>query len=158
MTDPIYAYFAQYPYFDFKPSHSDWRQIDCFNALAQFEDWSQSHRSAEFSKLQDTWPTFVEAEFYGDTLPYYQKLCNELRIHPVPDTIPECKEKLSTVHVNIIDLVTFRVETRYGLEATPPKLFGSVQELKEYTKKEKKWYPTRNAKAEILKVLLRVIY
>jgi hypothetical protein len=158
MAHPIFAYFAEYPNYPFWPSKKDWRQIGAFNGLAGDQEWDQTHRRPlEFSKLQETWQVFVEAEFSGNTLADYQRLCRELLINPIPYTIDDCKEKLSSVHVNIVDLVQFRVATDNGWPATPPTRFETSQELEEYTKKEKKKIPIWYARAEILKVLFRNI-
>jgi hypothetical protein len=158
MSDPISAYFAQYPKFSFWPSQSDWRQKGPFNALAMHERWTQAHRLAEFSKLQETWVVFVEAEFSGNTLYDYQQLCGDLGFYPIPDTIDECKEKLSTVFVNIVELVQYRIDLRHGSRPAPLRFFNSAQELREYMEANEKWCPIKNARAEILRALFRVIY
>jgi len=157
MSDPIEAYFHQYPTFPFLPSEDDWRQIGPFNALAQHLNWSQEHRQSEWEVFKSLWFNIVEGEFRTSDLQHYQKLCEDLNIQPIPDSINTCKAELSKVYVNIVDLVQYRKDKRRGKPAQPPALFGSLEELKEYSKENGKWYPRESAKAEMLRVLLKTL-
>jgi hypothetical protein len=158
MSDPISEYFAQFPDFEFRPSLDDWRQIGAFNALAQKKHWPQEFRKQEFEEFKATWTSIVEAEFAEDTtLPHYQSLCRDLRVDPIPDSITGCKNELATIYVNIVDLVQYRRNKREGRRLRPVRLFNNLQELREYTFAQQKWYPRETAKAEMLRELLKVL-
>jgi hypothetical protein len=159
MADPIAEYFAQYPDFPYNPQASaDFRQIDNFNRLAMAEGWSQARRNIEFDVLKRTWTTLVEEEYAGTSLDHYQCLCEDLDVDSIPETVNKCKDMLRTKFVNIIDLTTYRRDVAMGLDAAKPQTFGSLNELKEYSKAQKKWYPVETAKAEMLRELLRVLH
>jgi hypothetical protein len=159
MADPIDEYFAQYPDFRYDPQASaDWRQNENFNRLATASRWDQDRRKIEFDALKRTWTTLVEDEYAGTSLDHYQRLCEDLDIDPIPETVNQCKQKLRTKYVNIIDLTTYRRDVAMGLDAAKPQTFGSLNELKEYSKAQKKWYPVETAKAEMLRELLRVLH
>ena len=64
---------------------------------------------------------------------------------------------LSGVYVNIVDLVQYRKDKSVGRNPEPVTLFHSKEELAEYTKSTKKFYPTQNAKADMLRALLVVV-
>jgi hypothetical protein len=157
MSDPISDYFAQYPTFNYRPSATDWRQIGAFNALASHCRWSQNHRRDQFDEFKQTWYNVVEREFGESSLPHYQSLCRDLRIAPVPDSITGCKASLSSVFVNIVDLMQYRHDRNAGRWAEPARLFESLEDLQEYSEKERKWYPKQSAKAEMLRELLKVL-
>ncbi|EOA85862.1 uncharacterized protein SETTUDRAFT_111081 [Exserohilum turcica Et28A] len=80
----------------------------------------------------------------------WHKLCIALYIEPLPETIHDCKEKIKTIHVNLVDLVD---TSRDGVE-----LFASLEELSEYTIESGKYFPKESAYAGgVLKFLLREI-
>jgi len=99
----------------------------------------------------------VENEFQGSTLQHYQGLCQDLRIRNVPETVPECKEMLKGVFVNIVDLVQYRRDRDRGVVARKPRKFGSLEALRRYSEEESKYYPKDNAKSEMLRELLQVL-
>jgi len=157
MSDPIAEYFERYPTFNFRPSQTDWRQIGAFNALAQHQRWSQARRKSEFDEFKSFWIVIVETEFEDSSLEHYQNLCQDLSISPIPESITACKNALRAVYVNIVDLMQYRKDRAAGRRADLPPLFGSLEELSEYSDNEKKWYPRETAKAEMLRELLKVL-
>lgn len=158
MSDLMASYFAKFPTFNYHPSQiDDFRQTRAFNALASHCEWSQSRRREEFEEFKQTWYNVIETEFGESTLPHYQSLCHDLGISPAPESVNECKARLSTVFVNIVDLTQFRREKRAGREPAPITLFSDLAELQTYSTENQKWYPKGAAKAEMLRVLLKVL-
>jgi hypothetical protein len=158
MSDPIAEYFAQYPDFNYCPSKDGWRQFGAFNALCTHRGLTQEERSNELEEFKKTWYDVVNTEFDGSTLDHYQELCLHLGIWPAPDSVKECKDRVSTVFVNIVDLVQYRKERRAGKYPDRVEKFSTLKELKQYSTREKKWYPPEAAEAEMLKELLKVFY
>jgi len=157
MSDPIAEYFAQFPSFKFQySSNSDWRQIDAFNALAGIKGWSQDRRRLEWVNFQNAWTHVGETEFGQSRLEHYQEICRDLGIDPVPDSINRCKEQMKKVYVNIVDLIQYRKNKRECKSQGPLTMFDNLEELKSYTEREKKHYPSENAKAELLRELLKI--
>ena len=154
MTDPFAEYFGKYPSFNYIPE-PDWRQKVPFNALAEELDWSQEFRTREYEKFKDIWRQAVDGEFAETDLERYQNLCGQLGVLPIPESIKECKRRLYFVHVNIVDLMQYRRDVTLGLKPEPLKVFRTVEELKEYTKREKKFCPVDTAKAKLLRPLLK---
>jgi hypothetical protein len=157
MADPIDEYFAQYPDFNYRPSH-DWRQIGPFNALVKFKSWDQNRRKLEWEELKTKWTTVIEEEYFDSTLPHYQSLCEDLGIEPIPVTVNECKRQLARVYVNIVDLTQYRRDRQSGGMPQPPRLHRNRAELAEYSRAEKKYYPLENATSEMLRVLLHDLH
>jgi hypothetical protein len=90
-------------------------------------------------------------------LSHYQTLCEDLDIYPIPETITACKTALKAVYVNIVDLVQYRRERRNGTINETVRRFGSLEQLKDYSSQNQKWYPKATAKAEMLRVLLKIL-
>jgi hypothetical protein len=154
--DPIEAFFERHPSFNYGRSQ-DWRQLDRFEALAEHCGWRQKKRKYEERKLKQAWTQVVESEFSGSTISHYQSLCQDLNISPIPATVPECKNELREVFVNIVDLVQYRRECQMGLRAKKPRIFNSLQGLRDYSESKEKYYPRKDAKAEMLRELLKVL-
>jgi len=155
--DAIAQYFARFPSFNYRPS-SDWRQLGPFNALAKRLKWTDEHRKKEFKKFKRTWTTVVESEFSGSSLPHYQSVCRDLDISPIPDNVTECKAQLKEVFVNIVDLMQYRTDRRHqGRVARKPRKFNSLEQLRKYSEQEGKYYSKQEAKAEMLRELLKVL-
>src|SRR5579859_4305286 len=146
-SDPIKTYFARFPSFTYIPS-TDWRQLRAFYDLADHFGWDHKRKRSELAKLKAAWVGIVENEFQGSTLQHYQGLCQDLRIKNVPETVPECKEILKGVFVNIVDLVQYRRDRDRGVIARKPRKFGSLEALRRYSEEERKYYPKDNAKSE----------
>jgi hypothetical protein len=156
MSDPIAEFFAQYPNFAFHPGR-DWRQIDAFNSLAEQQEWHGTERENKWEEFRNCWTNVVEHEFTECRIEHYQNLCRDLGLEPVPDSIRMCKRELKRVHVNIVDLMQYRRDRREGRNPARPQLFATAQELEDYTRRERKYYPLQNARAEMLRVLLKIL-
>jgi hypothetical protein len=153
-SDPIEAYFTRFPSFTYIPS-SDWRQTRAFYDLADHFGWDDKRKRIERAKLRDAWVEVVENEFSGATLEHYQGLCQDLRIRNVPDTVAECKGRLKGVFVNIVDLMQYRKDQKGGSRVKRPRKFANLEELRQYSKSEGKYYPLQAAKSEMLRELLK---
>lgn len=75
-----------------------------------------------------------------------------LRISPIPDRLEACRDTVKGTHVDIVDLLdTPNTEKQV-------QVFNSVQQLSNYTKDTRKYFPKENAYAGgVLKFLLREI-
>ena len=151
--DPVEAYFLRFPTFHYNPT-GDWRQLGPFNALAKLKNWNKVERKKEFRLLQYAWTEAVESEFEGSSILHYQSLCEDLDIDPIPETVENCKAELRNVFVNIVDLMQYRRNRRRGEK---PKQFAQLSDLKTYSSVQGKYYPKEQAKAEMLKELLKVL-
>ncbi|KAF2421829.1 hypothetical protein EJ08DRAFT_653318 [Tothia fuscella] len=81
----------------------------------------------------------------------WQKLCADVAISPVPASITQCKKALTTVYVNIFDLIEAR-----NSNSCPPQLFRSLNALRNYSRKNHKVYSRINAKEDgFTRALLR---
>ena len=149
--DPIESFFARFPRV-LSDRTDDWRQLRRFNALAKRKSWDNTKRSEEFERLKQAWTEAAESEFEGSSISHYQRLCEDLEIHPLPETVTECKAELKTVFVNIVDLMEYR---RRGRRGRKPRKFMTLEQLKEYSSEERKYYPKETAKAEMLRELLK---
>lgn len=147
-------FFQKYSSFNYRPS-TDWRQLGPFNALAAHCRWSEQERKTRFQLLKRSWTQVVESEFSGSSISHYQSLCRDLDISPVPGTVAECKSELKGVFVNIVDLVQYRRDRQIGLRGNEPTKFDSLEELREYSEDSGKYYPRKNAKAQMLRELLK---
>lgn len=154
--DPIAAYFTRFPFFKYRPTQ-DWRQLGPFNALANRCRWSKERKKREFSRFKETWTAVVEAEFGGSSLEHYQGVCRDLEINPIPDSVDECKKQLKEVFVNIVDLMQYRMDRQSGRTAQRPRMFDTLEELSEYSNTHRKYYNKEEAKAEMLRELLKVL-
>jgi hypothetical protein len=152
--DPIEAFFARFPSFSYEPS-PDWRQLDPFNHLAKHFRWSKNRRNSEYDRLKSTWTEVVESEFSGSSISHYQSLCKDLDIDPIPDSVTECKTALREVFVNIVDLVQYRKDRQQRRGASKPRTFRTLGQLKQYASNTGKYYNKENAKAEMLRELLK---
>jgi hypothetical protein len=159
MVDPRYVEFfaryqAQYPNFDYIPSH-DWRQHDAFNNLFADTDsvQVQGHRTSALREIQEIWAEIIKEEFKGETLFVYQTMCQQLE-KPVLDSIKGCKAKLQEVNVNIVDFIQYRKDLAADLGPGPITKFDSLEELREYSRKERKALPIELVTGP-LKILLK---
>jgi len=99
----------------------------------------------------------VESEFSGSTLSHYQSLCEDLDITPIPGTVRECKAVLRKIFVNIVDLMQYRMDRQSRRAARKPEKFRNLGQLKNYCLKTEKYYGKKEAKAEMLRELLKVL-
>ncbi|KAI1464573.1 uncharacterized protein F4812DRAFT_467163 [Daldinia caldariorum] len=152
-TKPMEEFFAQYPEFHHNETKPLWSQ---FRALCKHYRWERD--SSERRQAHDQFRDAMISEFgriYGNdstSLSSWQKLCQVLRIKRIPDTVADCLQKVLAVHVNLVDLVDCQ---RTGRRV---KLFSSLEDLRNYTKSTKKFFPLDEAKAQgPLRYLLREI-
>jgi hypothetical protein len=152
--DSIDQYFARFRRFRYTRT-ADWRQLHPFNALARQQRWTEERRDIEFRLLQEAWTGVVESEFEGSSLDHYKRVCEDLNIDPIPESITKCKKKLRKVFVNIVDLMQYRLNGRRGEK---PRRFKSLRGLKEYSFNCNKYYSKERAKAEMLRELLTQLH
>lgn len=159
MSDPIAEFFSRFPNsgFTFTPSRNDdWRQRRAFNAFANYMEWKQEERDRLYREFQDCWMYVFQNEVGTSKLEHYQNVCKDLGMDPIPNSIGGCRELLRSVYVNIVDLTQYRIDLKEGRNPAPILQFDSEDDLKMYSKKEDKLYPSDLAKGELLKDLLRV--
>ncbi|KAI1905671.1 hypothetical protein LOZ12_001707 [Ophidiomyces ophidiicola] len=150
--DPIAKFFAQYPAFRYRPEKpivaEFYRMCDYFEWDKQSyekREASRKFKNAMVVKFNNTYGTDVH------DINCWHKLCLAVDIDPIPYTIKECKKEISDIYVNLVDLV----DNYSGRKA---KLFDSLEDLREYTKKTGKFFPKESAYAGgVLKYLLREI-
>ncbi|KAF8336078.1 hypothetical protein F5887DRAFT_1250067, partial [Amanita rubescens] len=137
----IAQFFARYPKFDYDsvaPVNSE------FQRLVRCYKWKRG--SAQDKKAWAGFSTAMGkqfADYYGTDvydINAWQALCMALGVHPVPDTISECKEIIKSTHVNLVDFIDVQVTGR------PVQIFETEEELREYTKNTRKIYPLDAAK------------
>jgi len=133
------VFFSQHPKFQYQPTNSPVLE---FNRLFQmYRREFQNAMTGEFNDL------------YGSDehdINNWYKLCNVLRINPVPDTLQRCRAAVLRKHVNLVDLVHgSKVEVR---------LFKTEKQLSEYTKETEKYFPKESARdGGVLRALRRRI-
>lgn len=152
--DPIEAFFSRYPSFNYHPS-DDWRQLGPFNALAAHCGWSRDYRKIQLKHFKQRWTQVVESEFSDSSLTHYQSVCSDLDISPIPETVEGCKDELREVFVNIVDLMQYRKDRQMGLPGKKPTKFRTLAKLKNYSASTEKYYPRMEAKAQMLRELLK---
>ncbi|KAF9072492.1 hypothetical protein BDP27DRAFT_1320548 [Rhodocollybia butyracea] len=156
MENPIQAYFEQYPEFPYNPAEETMAQ---FWQLCSRKGWVRDtdERDEALGDIRDAIAQQFNA-FYGsdaEDLNGWHSLYRALRITEVPDSVPGCKALISTVHVNICDLVDYSL----GGQHMAPVLHDSQEELAEYSRESGKIYPRENAYAGgLLRFLLREIF
>jgi hypothetical protein len=99
----------------------------------------------------------VECEFSGSSISHYQSVCEDLDVTPIPQNVEECKAVLRRSFVNIVDLMQYRADRKGRRVATKPRKFRTLNELKQYSRSSGKYYAKEEAKAEMLRELLRVL-
>ena len=114
--------------------------------------WDQERRNQELRRFQGLWTEIAEEEFAGEFHEQYRLLCSNLSIDPVHGSMNEIKKHLREIHVNLVDLIDYRLGGRNG---QPPTLFRTGEELKSYTESENKKLPIQNARAKLLRMLLK---
>ncbi|KAH8690590.1 hypothetical protein BGW36DRAFT_401013 [Talaromyces proteolyticus] len=123
-----------------------------FRRLAAHMKWETGSR-----RWRKMWKECMGSEFsrlYGDNasrLQSWQDLCLDLGLQ-APPSITKCKKLLSSVYVNIVDLIDCRAAGEI------PRMFSSVAALKEYTRKYGQVFPRELAKEEgFIRILLKKI-
>ncbi|RPB01297.1 hypothetical protein L873DRAFT_1565108, partial [Choiromyces venosus 120613-1] len=139
-------FFARYPTFTPTPTNiippTRWSIHHDFARLCEHKQWRQRSRAQGRA-----WASFRQAlinEFnymFGiddNNLENWQRLCRVVGVpeERIPETITQCKKALSTIHVNLIDLI----ETRYPGRNTPRR-FPTLTALGNYTRQTGKFFP-----------------
>ncbi|OJJ41997.1 hypothetical protein ASPZODRAFT_137586 [Penicilliopsis zonata CBS 506.65] len=156
---PLNTFFKSFSDFTFDP---DIPPNESYLALQRFYGW---HRGDEESN--QAWNNFQRAlieEFklwFGaeDDLGSWHSLCRALRIEPLPRTCLDCEKAVRGLYVNIVDLIAW---ARNGGGEDQVRLFHSLEELREYTKRTRKIFrnnldETGNSNV-VLRHLLRFIF
>ena len=99
----------------------------------------------------------MESEFSGSSTSHYQSVCEDLDITPIPETVDECKAALRGIFVNIVDLMQYRTDRKRGRDIRKPRKFRTLKQLKDYSHEAGKFYNKEEAKADLLRELLRVL-
>ncbi|KAI0293597.1 hypothetical protein BC826DRAFT_1015040 [Russula brevipes] len=148
---PLEGFFSRYSEFQFQPLNSP---VAEFKRLCKEYHWKKDDPEKEAAR--DGFNTAIKREFndlYGsdeNDINNWQKLCRVLRIDPVPDTLGRCRAVVFTKHVNLVDLVEGnRKEVR---------IFKTEEQLSQYTRETRKFFPKENAKdGGVLRALRRHI-
>jgi len=125
-----------------------------FLRLKKLKRWKDG--DDEYTEARDRFADALAEDFnamYGtniDDIENWRVLCHVLKIDPVPEDIKACRKAVKSKHVNLVDLVQHRDKVR---------VFSTVKELAEYSKKQEKIFLKQSAKAGgILRYLLRPIF
>ncbi|CAL1699416.1 unnamed protein product [Somion occarium] len=151
-TPLLDKFFSQYPTFDYKPSAPAGVE---FARLSQAQGWRQGDWRGK--EAREDFETVMIKQFnaiYGldeNSLEAWQFMLNVLRVEPIPTTLDECKAVISTIHVNLVDLVDVH---RSG---EPVHLFANLAQLRAYTRGPKVFRLQRALEGGIIKFLLRRI-
>jgi len=152
---PLEVFFVQFASlgFSYKPESSAHKNFD---RLCNISRWTKN--SAERRDARVGFKDALVQQFNfiygtdGNNLAAWQNLCSVIGIEPVPGDIKECRKVVWDAHVNIVDLIETK---RTGDEV---QTFNSLDELAEYTKRTKRFFPKENAyQGGLLKELLREI-
>ncbi|KAJ5318225.1 hypothetical protein N7476_004645 [Penicillium atrosanguineum] len=157
--DDIDGFFSLYPSFPYKrerPIHAEfYRMCDTFKWYRQQND---GNYPVEREEARDLLRIAIVKAFNsivgtdpGD-LESWKRICKCLRVAPIPETSQQAKEKLKNIHVNLVDLLE---SVRMG---TPVQSFTTMEELRQYTVTQKKFFPKEEAyEGGLLRYLLREI-
>ncbi|KAF6233061.1 hypothetical protein HO173_008817 [Letharia columbiana] len=152
------AYFSRFQTFAPDPQATvleNFAQLAISNGWGRKSQEYKDERKSYMIALADTHIESIERGGAAEKLAGLQGLCKELRVCPIPTSITQCKKKLRTVHVCIVDLIDSR-----RLGGTRVHIFPCHRELQQHIKKKKHYFPKYEAKEKedgLLKVLLRKI-
>ncbi|KAG9225022.1 hypothetical protein CCMSSC00406_0001827 [Pleurotus cornucopiae] len=138
-TTQFTVFFDDYPGFDYDPGNS---AILEFYRLCDFYGWDRDDPDRE--EAHQAFKDALVQEFndiYGtdeNDIDSWHKICTVLDIDPLPDTLQEARDEVLSKHINIVDLVD-----NPGGHVTS---FESLEDLREYTVDEGKYFPAENAK------------
>ncbi|KAF4571154.1 hypothetical protein EYR36_008482 [Pleurotus pulmonarius] len=131
-------FFDEYPEFDYDPGQSS---IHEFRRLCESNGWER--KDPECQQATQEFKNATVNEFndvYGtdeNDIASWHKICAVVNIHPLPDTLKEARDAVLSKHINLVDLVD-----NPGGQVTS---FPSLEDLRKYTVKEKKYFPAGNA-------------
>ncbi|KAF9531002.1 hypothetical protein CPB83DRAFT_148912 [Crepidotus variabilis] len=87
-----------------------------------------------------------------NSLESWQRLCENVRINPIPDNVKEARQKVKQTHVNLVDLTDGYDGGREII------IFPTEEALAAYTRSNGRFFPKEEAYAGgVLKYLLRHI-
>ncbi|KAI9842850.1 MAG: hypothetical protein M1837_006871 [Sclerophora amabilis] len=149
------SFFAAYPAFDYDSTAPIFEE---FYRMCDFFGWNSKIYKDEKDSARDQFKDAMVEDFndlYGtdvDDIRAWHTLCRTLYIVPPPEEIEQCRKRIKSTHVNLVDLV----ETRHT--GVPVEVFASLDELRGYTIATAKYFPKHSAYAGgVLKYLLREI-
>ncbi|KAJ6553151.1 hypothetical protein B0H19DRAFT_949969 [Mycena capillaripes] len=145
-------FFASYPKYEYDPSGPVSQQFQELRRVYKFDKRAGNYAYEAYNRALGM--TFSQ-EFGDDvnSLENWQRLCDCVKIDPIPDTLEECQLAIEDSHVNLIDLVDLRTTGQ------PVHRFGTERQLSVYTLKTGKIFPRSLAyKGDLLRHLLRNIY
>ncbi|KAG2164808.1 hypothetical protein VTO58DRAFT_107801 [Aureobasidium pullulans] len=142
-------------YFDRFPSfiHNSRCSVrDEFNRLAKTQKWDDEEKERQRAKCynEELDSHFAKLNITSK-LERLQHLCVELDVEPL-DTICQCKKALKKIHVNLVDLMNAR-RTKKKV-----RQFATCKQLVKYTLESNKVYPKKDAKSDVVQVLLKHIF
>ncbi|KAL4265670.1 hypothetical protein AB1N83_003362 [Pleurotus pulmonarius] len=143
------AFFAKYPEFQYHPANSAFLEF-----IRLCNRWER--KDPRRVKARRAFKHALVREFndiYGtdeNDIGSWHKICIVLDIDPLPDTIQEARDAVSSKHINLVDLT----QNPGGRV----RIFCSLEQLRAYTNDTEKYFPKQNAYAGgLLKYLLREI-
>jgi hypothetical protein len=110
MTQEVAQFFAQFHDFDFNPQSGISKE---FRRLAKQRKWGDKRRRQERSKFQDA----IAEEFNGvygtdvDDLPSWHRLCREIRLTPLPQSITDCRKVRNSLQTRSATVNTVYLNT-----------------------------------------------
>ncbi|KAJ7455113.1 hypothetical protein FB451DRAFT_1143942, partial [Mycena latifolia] len=147
-------FFSAYPKFDYDPSGPASQQYKKLRTVYRLERGRPAAEAAYQGFNRALGLTF--SQHYGndvDSLESWQKLCRDVEIAPIPDTLEECQCAIEAAHVNLVDLVDLHNT------GEPVHRFATERKLSEYTLSTGKIFPSSQAyKGPLLRYLLRRIH
>ncbi|KAF8155206.1 hypothetical protein K438DRAFT_1621998 [Mycena galopus ATCC 62051] len=155
MQCPLDSFFAGYPRFKYDSNAPVSAQ---YQALCRLYGFSRKppHVSRVHADYQLALTQAFEAIYGKDVnnLGNLQSLSRVLEIDPIPQTVWACQAAIREVHVNLVDLVDWG---KSGGRAPPCKRFGTLDDLADYTRMTRKFFPQGKTVGTLLKFLLRHI-
>ncbi|KAJ7036883.1 hypothetical protein C8F04DRAFT_953205 [Mycena alexandri] len=151
------SFFAGYPRFNYNPAAPVSAQYD---ALCRLYNWPKSERGAtksERSPREIAYAGYQLAmartfrDIFGndvDDLGNWQSLCRVLELDVIPQSLWGCQAAVREVHVNLVDLVD------WAGTGAPIQKFDSLEDLGEYTRETRKFFPQGRAEESGLLVYL----
>ncbi|KAJ7675292.1 hypothetical protein B0H17DRAFT_1207800 [Mycena rosella] len=151
---PLARFFASYPKYSYDRAGPASQQFNALRGVYKLERGRPAAEEAYAEYNRALGLTF--SQNYGDAvdnLANWQRLCREVRVVPVPETLAECEREIEAAHVNLMDLIDV-INTK-----EPVHRFKTEQELSEYTLAARKVFPSHRAyKGPLLRYLLRRIF
>ncbi|PUU77270.1 hypothetical protein B9Z19DRAFT_987421 [Tuber borchii] len=157
---PLDQFFSRYPTFTPTPTTvpppANWSIHHDFAQLSEHKKWIPGSRPQ--SRANTRFRQALIDEFnhmFGmndSDLENWQRLCRVVGVpeERIPGSITQCRKTLSTIHVNLIDLI----ETRYVGRGIPQR-FPTLAALGKYTRDTGKFFPREAKSGGILGRLLR---